>query len=249
MQQSSLILNFYSSDWHKRSASSRDSECLQLAAARGSLPSLYDFMQPQLYGLRKTNLKLSIYPSEIHFILLDSLISNATSNMVQRHFTAVKHKSYFIILSNNYIVCLPVHSHEHVILKNSAGRGSSYRYWKEQTRCRAPKWRWALLIFFARLICIRTYGSIQNTTCFISVGYVLVICFWLLKAVFKFDYHFNPFELVIRHTFVTVEKSSSHRKSIFHIRIINKLELETFFSKCWKQQNVYISFVFSSYAH
>lgn len=105
------------------------------------------------------------------------------------------------------------------------------------------------LIFFARLICIRTYGSIQNTTCFISVGYVLVICFWLLKAVFKFDYHFNPFELVIRHTFVTVEKSSSHRKSIFHIRIINKLELETFFSKCWKQQNVYISFVFSSYAH
>lgn len=94
--------------------------------------------------LRKTNLKLSIYPSEIHFILLDSLISNATSNMVQRHFTAVKHKSYFIMLSNNYIVCLPVHSHEHVILKNSAVRDSSYRYWKEQTRRRALKWHRAL---------------------------------------------------------------------------------------------------------
>ena len=128
MQQSSLILNFYSSDWHKWSASSRASKCLQLAAARGPLPSLYDCIQLQLFGLRKTNLKLSIYPSEIHLILLDSLISNATSNMVQRHFTAVKHKSYFIILSNNYIVCLPVRFHEHIILKNFAVRGSSYRY-------------------------------------------------------------------------------------------------------------------------
>lgn len=100
------------------------------------------------------------------------------------------------------------------------------------------------LILFARLICIRTYGRIQNITCFISVGYVLVSCFWLLKAVFKFDHHLNPLELVIRQTCVTVEKSSSHRKSIFHMRIINKSELETFFSKCWKQQNVYICFFF-----
>lgn len=105
------------------------------------------------------------------------------------------------------------------------------------------------LILFARLICIGTYGSIQNTTCFISVGYVLVICFWLLKAVFKFDYHLNPFELVVRHTLATVEKSLSHRKCIFHIRIINKLELETLFSKWWKQQNVYFSFFFFSYTH
>lgn len=216
MQQSSLILNFYLSDWHKRSASSRGSKRLQLATACGPLPSLYDFIQPQLYSLRKTNLKLSIYPSEIHFMLLDSVISNATSNMVQHHFTAVKHKSYFIILSNNYIVCLPVHSHEHVILKNSDVRGFSYRHWKEQTRHRALMLMMLSTFWFClQDWCIGTYSSIQNTTCFISVGYVLVICFWLLKAVFKFDYHLNPFELVIRHTFVTwkspchIEKVSS----------------------------------------
>lgn len=91
------------------------------------------------------------------------------------------------------------------------------------------------LILFARLICIRTYGSIQNTTCLILVGYVLVLHFWLLKAVFKFDHHLNPFKFVIRHTSVTLENSSSHRKSIFHIKIINKLEIETFSSKCWEQ--------------
>lgn len=125
-------------------SSMRGSKCLQLAVACGPLPSLYDFIQPQLYGLRKTNLKLSTYPSEIHFILLDSLISNVTSNTVQRHCTAVKHKSYFIPLSNNYIGCPPAPSHAHVVLKSSALRGSPYRSWKEQTRCRAPKWRWAL---------------------------------------------------------------------------------------------------------
>lgn len=193
------------------------------AACCGTQPSLYDFIQAQLYSLRKPNPKLSIYRSEIHFILLDSLISNATSNMAQRHFTAVKHKAYFIILSDNYIVCLPVHSHEHVILKNSTVRGSSYRYWKEQTRHRALKWHWAFLMMFARLICIRTYGSIRNTTCFISKGYVLEICFWLLKAVFKFDYHFKPLKLVIRHTFVTVEKFTSHRKSPPRISSVSEL--------------------------
>lgn len=86
------------------------------------------------------------------------------------------------------------------------------------------------LILLARLMQIQTYGSIQNTTCFIAVGYVPVTCFWLLKAVFKFDYHLNPSEWVIRHTFVTVEKSLSHRKSIFRISSINKLELESYFS-------------------
>lgn len=127
----------------------RGSKCPQLAMAPGPIPSLYDFSQPQLSS-PKTNLKISVYTSEIHLILLGSLISNATSNMIQCHFTALKHKSYFIILSNNYIVCLPVHSHEHVMLKNSPVRGFSYRYWKEQTRSRALKWCWALFDSFCK---------------------------------------------------------------------------------------------------
>ena len=145
MQPSSLLLSCYSSDRRKRSASPRGSKCLQLATARGPLPSLYDFTQPQLYSLRQTNLKLSTYPPGIHLILLDSLISNATSNVVQRHFTAVKNKSYFITLSNNYTVCLPVCSHERAIGKNSAARGSSSGHREEQTRRRALERRRARL--------------------------------------------------------------------------------------------------------
>jgi len=145
--------------------------------------------------------------------------------MAQHHFTAAKHKTYFIILSNNYVVCLPVRSHECVTVKNFTVSSSSHRYWKEQTSQRALKRHWAFLM---RLRCVETYGSTQNMTCLISEGCALGICCWLLKAVFNFGYHFNSFELVTRHTFLIVETSSSPRKSIFHIRITNKLAWSSF---------------------
>lgn len=190
------------------------------AARRGTKPSPYDFIQTQLYSLRKPNPKLSIYHSANPFLLLlHSLISNATSDTAQHHFTAAKHKTYFIILSNNYIVCLPVHSHEHITLKNSTVSNSSHRYWKEQTSQRALKHHRAFLMVSGRLRLVQTYGSTQNTMCFISEGCALDICCWLLN----FDHHLNSFELVSRYTFLIVEKSSSSRKSIFHSRITNKL--------------------------
>lgn len=147
---------------------------------------------------------------------------------------------YFIMLSNNDIVCLQF-TPMNMSLWKTAVRGSSYRSWK-QTR-HSPETMLSTFCLQGWLLVSGHMAAFKTLCASLSAGYILVICFWLLKALFKFDYHLNPLQLAIRHTFITVKKSSSHRKKIFCIRIINKLELETF-SKRWKQQIVYIRFFF-----
>lgn len=146
-------------------------------------------------------------------------------------FLQLKHEPYFIMLANNDIVCLQF-TPMNMSLWKTALRASSYRSWK-QTRCSIETMLSTFWFCLQGWSLVSGHMAAFKTLCAsLSAGYILVICFWLLKALFKFDYHLNSLQLVIRHTFITVKKSSSHRKT-FHIRIINKLELEAF-SKCWK---------------
>lgn len=77
-----------------------------------------------------------------------------------------------------------------------------------------------LLIRFARLTCVRTYGSVQKTARFsrLRSSYLLLAVTSCVLIGRSLEY---PFELVIRHSLVTVEKSSSHSKSISCNRMIN----------------------------
>lgn len=157
-------------------------------------------------------------------------------------FSCSKHEPYFIMLPNEEIVCLQF-TPMNMSLWKTAPRASSDRSWK-QTR-HSPE-RMLSTFWF----CLQGWSlgsghmaAFKTLPASLSAGCILLICFWLLKALFKFDYHLNPLQLVIRHTFITVKKSSSHKRIIFPIRIINKLELETF-PNCWKQQIVCIRVFF-----
>lgn len=163
--------------------------------------------------------------------------------MAQLHFPAAKHKPYFIMLPNNDIVCLQF-TPMNMSLWKTAVRGSSYRSWK-QTR-HSPGMMLSTFWF-----CLQGWSLVsghmaafKTLPASLSAGYILLICFWLLKALFKFVYRLKPLQLLIRHTCITVKKSSSHRKksSISELLIIiNKLET---FPKCWKRQIVYIRVFF-----
>lgn len=118
---------------------------------------------------------------------------------------------YFIMLPNNDIVCLQF-TPMNMSLWKSALRASSDRSWK-QTR-HSPE-----TVLSTFWFCLQGWSLVsghmaafKTLHAALSAGCIPVICFWLLKVLFKFDYHLNPLQLVIRQTLITVKKYSSHRK-------------------------------------